>query len=98
MRMSKGIWIITKDLINLKFNGVEEEVGTASRNYDESKADQCKYKFRMSDDDDEIYFYGLADSDNDLKAFSPLDDFGTGGYGCTNIEYWNEKKKQWEYL
>ena len=96
--MSKVMWVITRDLINLECEGEEQEVGTASRSYTEERKDECKYKFRMSDGDDIVYFYGLSNDNDTEEAFAPLDDFGAGGYGCTNIEYWNETEKQWELL
>ena len=44
------------------------------------------HKFRLLDDDGEVYFYGLSDSDNDEQAFEPLDFFGTT-WGCVDIQY-----------
>lgn len=44
------------------------------------------YKFRLLDDDDEIYFSGLSTSCDDDDAFLPLD-WAKNRYGCTYIQY-----------
>lgn len=83
------MWTITNDLID---DG--KKVGTASCNFDEAKAPLLKYRFRLLDDDGEIYYEGLSDC-NSQRAFAPLDDFGLGYAGCTEIHYfdgrtWNQ--------
>ena len=67
-----------------------------SCNYDDSKDHKLVYKFRLLDDDDNIYCYGLSSSNDDENAFSPLDDFGLGMFGCTSIQYYNNGV--WEAL
>lgn len=62
-------------------------------NYQTPKYKGGKLKFRLCDDDNEIYFYGVSDSEN----FYPLDAIGSA-YGCTYIEYRNEETKQYELL
>ena len=54
------------------------------------------HKFRCLDDDGEVYFYGYSSSCDDENAFDPLDFEGLG-YGCTSIEYKNERG-EWEEL
>ena len=52
-------------------------------------ADKSKkglFKFRLLDDDGEIYFYGYSSSCDDNAAFEPLDEYGAC-YGCTEIQY-----------
>lgn len=56
------------------------------------------FKSRMKDDDGEIYYYRLADSCDDEKAFAPLDSFGMPNAGCTSAEYYNSERKVWEVL
>jgi hypothetical protein len=83
--MSKYAWIITKDVID---NG--ERNGTfGPRGADKPKPGQGT-KFRVKDDDGEIYAYGwfVGDADSE-EAFSPLDDFAEPYWGCTTIEYKN---------
>ena len=58
---------------------------------------KCNKKFRVCDDDGIWYFAGVATTNNDERAFQPLDDLGIM-YGCTYIEYWSDDKKEWEML
>ena len=44
-------------------------------------------KFRMRDDDRELYYEGLYIGDDSEDMFGPLDDFGQPNAGCTMIEY-----------
>ena len=76
------MWTITKDLVD---DG--KDVGTSSRNYDVAKSDRVKFPFRMLDDDGNLYYEGLSDDCNSEKGFAPLDDFGVGNAGCTEIHY-----------
>ncbi|HID40635.1 MAG TPA: hypothetical protein EYP33_00575 [Pyrodictium sp.] len=86
-------WIITKDNIDdgeaLKhWNGKEATREEAEIN--------CVYKFRMLDDDNNIYYYGRSSDKDSEDAFSPLDDFGRPNAGCTEIQYYENGK--WETL
>jgi hypothetical protein len=74
------MWIISKDIID---DG--EAVGV--RSVDHTEGAELKYKFKMYDDDNILYYEGLSDDCDSEKAFSPLDDFGTGNAGCTEIHY-----------
>lgn len=42
-------------------------------------------KFRLRDDDGNIYFIGMMVEDFSEAIFDPLDGFGAG-YGCTDIQ------------
>ncbi len=47
-------------------------------------------KFRMKDDDGELYYEGImvvTADDGDEAEFRPLDDFGKPNAGATDIEY-----------
>jgi hypothetical protein len=57
-----------------------------------SKPKDMPYKFRLKDDDGEIYAYGYAKS---REIFAPLD-WAMPLYGCVAIEYYENKK--WEIL
>jgi hypothetical protein len=59
-------------------------------------ADQLT-RFRIYDDDDELYFSGvfLGDSESE-EAFGPLDDFGAPDSGATRIDYL--RGEVWETL
>jgi len=62
-------------------------VGIASSDYDESLEDEMVARFRMYDDDGEMYYEGIATPDDGEDGFAPLDDFGTPNAGCTEIRY-----------
>jgi len=82
-------WLITRDYIS-----EGESKGVSSRSYKgERKA--LQHKFRMKDDDGNVYYHGVSDDDS---AFEPLDHFGMGMAGCTCIEYQNPATKAWEIL
>jgi hypothetical protein len=68
-------WMITKDLID---DGANE--GRKSAGFKPGKP--MTVKFRMYDDDMELYFTGIMEEED----FHPLDDFGMPGYGCTTLE------------
>jgi hypothetical protein len=42
-------------------------------------------RFRMYDDDGELYYEGIATFDS---SFQPLDDYGMPNAGCTEIRYY----------
>lgn len=58
-----------------------------SVNYHEDADSKLCHRFRLLDDDGHVYAEGLANSCDDQKAFDPLDDYGEGMWGCTDIEY-----------
>lgn len=55
---------------------------------------EMPYRFRVCDDDEITYFWGICSSDS---TFGPLDYEGTD-YGCTYIEYKNPKTGEYEPL
>lgn len=56
------------------------------------------HRFRMFDDDGELYYSGryIHVDPEMVDSFKPLDDFGTGNAGCTEIRYLDRGK--WERL
>jgi len=78
------MWTITNDLVE---NG--KKIGTSSCDYDEAKAVMVKHRFRLLTDDGDIYYEGLSDDCDSQHAFAPLDDFGEGYAGCTEIHYFD---------
>ena len=78
------MWTITNDLID-----AGKKVGTASCDFDEAKTALLRHRFRLLDDDGEIYYEGLSDDCDSQRAFAPLDDFGLGYAGCSEIHYLN---------
>ncbi len=94
-------WTITKDHIadpeakpgsNCNAVGV---VGprSAKRTHDAIKNDPTGKKFRMRDDDGELYYEGVLVGGD---GFEPLDDFGMPNAGATTIEY--REGNKWEPL
>lgn len=53
------------------------------QDHDEKLLDGPGKRFRLFDDDGELYFSGTLYGD--YTGFEPLDDFGRDGYGCTEI-------------
>lgn len=95
IRFFKGDFLITKDVIGEGHNN-------RYSNRDEPEAiEKIKVKgkkFRLLDDDGNIYFYGKCLTDFGENAFNPLDRFGGPGYGCTDIQYKNAETGEWESL
>ena len=52
------------------------------------------FNFRLLDDDDIVYAYGVSNDDN---SFEPLDHY-TNSYGVTSIQYKNNVTGEYEYL
>lgn len=86
-------WKIIKDNINKPPD--KSEVG---RFYKSVPVTGRLFKFRLLDDDRNVYFEGESNNCEDEVAFAPLDYFGLPGYGCTIIQYYNEDVKRWEDL
>ena len=95
IRFFKGDFLITKDVIGEGHNN-------RYSNRDEPEAiEKIKVKgkkFRLLDDDGNIYFYSKGLTDFGENAFNPLDRFGGPGYGCTDIQYKNAETGEWESL
>jgi hypothetical protein len=85
-------WIITKD----HFAEDRDRKGTIgpSTATDEQiaklKAGEGK-PFRMLTDDRDLVYEGRYIGPDDETEFRPLDDFGMPDFGCTIIQYQNEK-------
>ena len=89
-------WIITKDKVS---EGADEGVagprGLEDKVFLRLKAGEG-LKWRMRDDDGEVYYEGRYIGDTSEDLFAPLDDFGMPNAGCTDIEYFENGK--WEYI
>jgi hypothetical protein len=88
-------WEITKDLISDK----RDRVGVAGPwNAPEVIPNEWKViKFRMLDDDGEIYYVGML-AGADPEGFEPLDDFGRPVSGCTEIQHFEPGNNGWVTL
>ena len=80
------MWIITHDYTEVE-NESENAVGIASCDYEDATLNLLKYSFRLYDDDGELYYEGLSDDADSDNVSDPLDDFGKGYAGCTDISY-----------
>ena len=84
-------WIITKEFDAVK-SGEKSSVGTVGPSgiTEDVQARLQKgegTKFRLYDDDGELYAEGLQISDGGEDGeFAPLDDFGMPNWGCTEIK------------
>ena len=89
-------WTITKDKVE---DGLHVGTEGPSDAPDTFGDDWHFRKFRMYDDDGELYYEGVlcaADPDSEEAAFGPLDDFGTPNAGCTRIDHFNGR--EWETI
>ena len=68
-------------------------VGVKGPGHYKGDGSECTRKFRMYTDDNELIYEGRANA----VSFDPLDDFGEPNYGCTRIDFQNEKG-EWETL
>jgi len=55
--------------------------------FDEARASALKHRFLLLDGDSEACYEGLSGDCESTSAFDPLDDFGRGYAGCTEIQY-----------
>ncbi len=85
-------WKITEDFIATK--GAKEGTNDNAKGMiGPSEADESllespfRRKFRMYDDDNELYYEGIIAGNDDFSGFEPLDDFGIPNAGCTRIDY-----------
>jgi len=72
------MWRITHDcLANAPRN-------VRSQNWDQDRAERATERFRLLDDDRNVYFRGVCTPNVD---FEPLDEYGMPDSGCTIIEF-----------
>lgn len=58
-------------------------------------------RWRMRDDDRTLYVEGAimwSPKYEGFDGFEPLDELGMPRYGCTIIEYWEEKSGRWQWV
>ncbi|MHB8995142.1 MAG: hypothetical protein ACYC63_07830 [Armatimonadota bacterium] len=91
-------WVITRvfhadDQRCVGVSGPSDSVFTAEH----IKASPDKQQFRLLDDDGGIMAYGYYLGSDGEELFSPLEDYGRGNWGCTEIQYKDEHGK-WETI
>lgn len=103
-RCNKVGWVITKDLLyegSSLQDTFTSEVGTMGPSdtpYTEEEILKNGDRFRMLDDDFNVYYEGKCyigddyDDPNGAPEFAPLWDFGTPNAGCVLIQYWKSGK------
>jgi len=93
-KMIRYAWKIDKDIIDRNHHkdliGPRGTSGNLENDINSGKGE----KFRMFDDDMNLYYEGRITGGYD--GFEPLDDFGQPNAGCTSIEYL--KNGKWEQL
>lgn len=89
------MWKITYDHLE------DKEVNIQSVDMDEGLAEHYQMtqtEFQMFDDDGELYYSGINYGDwTSEDGFRPLDEYGEGAAGCTEIKYKNAAG-EWETL
>lgn len=99
-------WVITKDKIadpDAESGSFQNAIGLTGPRGATNSADFIQKngeKFRMKDDDGEIYYYGylmIHKEETGEEEFAPLYDFGMPNAGCTSIEY-KDKNGNWAQL
>ncbi|MGH7239877.1 MAG: hypothetical protein ACREHG_07405 [Candidatus Saccharimonadales bacterium] len=101
-RESTYAWRITRDHLAGAFadiygpwNSTDEQIEVLR--HPVKNADQLT-RFRIYDDDDELYFSGYFFGDSESEdGFGPLDDYGLPDAGATRIDYLRENG-EWETL
>lgn len=91
--MAKFLWVITKVHLEDRDDG-PTEVGKG--NHDIERANELPYKFKLYDDDGELYYEGRCNDRDGEDAFTPLD-WAMHYAGCTEIRYLQDSGK-WEQL
>jgi hypothetical protein len=76
------MWTITRDFLEQP-----GAIGTCSVDFQDSEPSLLSHRFRLLDGDGEVYYEGRSDDCDSQRAFAPLDDFGRGFAGCTEIRY-----------
>lgn len=101
MSVAAYAWKVTYDHLDKKrvaVYGPHDITGSQRAELDAMHGD-TDGKFRMFDDDGELYYTGylVGDVESD-DAFGPLDDYGTPNAGATEIRYFRPERGVWEQL
>jgi hypothetical protein len=94
--MSKWGWKIIKDN---SFNPDFDDKPLTGKEYKDYQGG--KFRYRLKDDDGEIYYYIFSDINPDKgteeELFLPLD-WAMNYAGCTSIEYKDKETGEYKYL
>jgi hypothetical protein len=78
------MFTITQDLVDNRFTKV---VGPRGASLSSDEIQKQGQKFRMLDDDGNIYYYGFYVETDESDELEPLDCFGMPNAGACSIEY-----------
>lgn len=81
-------WVITDDCL-------DDGQAIGAGNFPLGRHAELPHRFRLLDDDGEVYYLGRSDDRDSEAAFAPLD-WAAGYAGCTEIQYWRDG--YWETL
>ena len=87
-------WVITS--VSGTDDMIQSNDGKGTGNHPIDRADELPYKFKLFDDDGELYYEGKSNDRNSEAAFEPLD-WATHYAGCTEIQY-QQDNGNWETL
>lgn len=102
-------WLITRDVLYDMVDAPEDVDGLINEAGTHGPSDavltreqilEHGVEFQMLDDDGELYYEGVVAWATDYKngsGFEPLDDFGRGNAGCTEIRY-RDTDGEWRTL
>ncbi len=85
-------WVIDKDHIadaDARPGTCRNAVGLMGPRGYKGDGSELTHRFRILDDDGEVYYEGRCDTCDDDNALEPLDNFGTPNAGATTIQYWD---------
>ena len=88
------VWIITKDHIDSGDNVNRCNIPYLTYLDMENKLTE---KFKIYDDDGELYYEGRSTNQSYENAFEPLD-WAMANAGATEIQYYNKDTNKWETL
>ena len=88
------IWEITKDIIE---DGSDNNKTNVPVDLMLDYEHKMIHRFKIYDDDGELYYEGRATNQSYENAFEPLD-WAMANAGCTEIKYQNNETKKWETL
>ena len=93
-----GAWAVTYDHLEGKESKVSGPRGV-TLSHSEIVNHPDAQKFRMLDDDGNVYYTGFCIVGGEYESdFAPLDDYGAPNAGCTGIQYQDGPNGSWEYL
>lgn len=100
------MWAITRNFIGEFIKGEWQDGNggppvrpVQSRDFNDEKAKTAKwFKFRLYDDDGELYYEGRSTDSTTEAAFDPLDCYGKPNAGAVTIKYLSEETGEWVVL